>query len=137
MSQGNEQIVRSGLEALAAGEGGVDSMLEFVHPDFEMVTPPDLAAEPGVYRGHEGVRRWFDSFSEAMDQVRVLATDLTEVEGSDDVVAMMRLEVRGRTTGLEVAQEVVGLCTVSDSKMWRLQFFTTREQALAAAGQDT
>ena len=33
---------------------GVEAMLEFVHPEFEMETLPGIAAEPQIYRGHDG-----------------------------------------------------------------------------------
>ena len=43
--------------------------MPFVHPEFEVTTPPGLAAEPDTYRGPGGVRRYFESFYEAMDRV--------------------------------------------------------------------
>ena len=45
-------------------------ILAFAHPDFEAVIHPELSAEPDTYRGHEGVRRYFESFADAMDEVR-------------------------------------------------------------------
>lgn len=122
--------VRQGFEALA--DGWDETMLEFVHPDFEMVTPPQLAAEPGAYHGHDGVRRWFDSFSEAMDEVKLVPTEVTAVEGSDEVIAGLRMDVRGRTTKLVLSQETVAICTLAESKLIRMRFFPTREEALEA-----
>ena len=40
-----------------------------IHPEFEVTTPQSLASEPDTYRGHEGIRRYFDSFYEAMENV--------------------------------------------------------------------
>ncbi len=77
-----EAIVREAFAALA--EGGVEAMLPFVHEDFEMVTPPELASEPDTYRGPAGVKRWFDSFYEAMDEVRIEPGELRPY--SDDIV---------------------------------------------------
>ena len=71
---GADAIVREAFDALS--EGGVDAMLPFVHEDFEMVTPPDLASEPDTYRGPAGVKRWFDSFYEAMEEVRIEPLDI-------------------------------------------------------------
>ena len=61
---------RQGRASTAFNADGVDGILPFIHPDFEATTPPELAAEPDTYRGHEGVRRYFDSFYEIMDEIR-------------------------------------------------------------------
>jgi ketosteroid isomerase-like protein len=124
-------VVRRALDALA--EGGVEAMLAFVHEDFEMFTPPEFAAEPDTYRGPEGVRRWFDSFYEAMDYVGLEVFDLTDV-GPDQVVGTVRITARGGTTGIETTQEAPVVCTVADGKLLGMSFHPTREEALAAAG---
>ena len=131
MTEDAAQVVRNALDALA--ERGVDGMLEFVHEDFEMYTPPEFAAEPDTYRGPEGIRRWFDSFYEVMDRVGLDVFDLADVGGSR-VVGTIRITARGGTTGIEAAQEAPVLCTVADGKLLGMSFHTTREEALAAAG---
>jgi ketosteroid isomerase-like protein len=68
VASSNLEIVERGFEAFNAE--GIDGILPFIHPDFEATTPPDLATEPDTYRGHEGVRRWFSSFDEVMDEIR-------------------------------------------------------------------
>ena len=98
MSSRNVEIVRGGFEAL--NEGGVEALLPLVHPEFEMTTPPNLAAEPDTYRGPEGVRRYFDSFYDAMDEVRFEPGEFREVGGR--VIAQSTLIARGRATGIEV-----------------------------------
>ncbi len=67
MSQENAEIMRRAYAALE--KQGVEEMLAFTHPDFEMITPASLASEPDTYRGHDGVRRYFDSFGDAMEGV--------------------------------------------------------------------
>jgi hypothetical protein len=64
MSQENVEIMRSAYAALA--EQGVEAVLPFTDPQFEGSTPSSLASEPDTYRGHEGVRRYFGSFGDAM-----------------------------------------------------------------------
>ena len=68
MSRENLEIVRRGFEAF--NEKGVEGIIPFIDPEFVAVTPPDLASEPDTYRGHDGIRRWFDSFYEVMDEIR-------------------------------------------------------------------
>jgi ketosteroid isomerase-like protein len=124
MGRDPEAVIREAFEALA--EGGVDAMLAYVRDDFEMVTPPDLASEPDTYRGPEGVRRWFDSFYEAMDEVRIEPLELRRY--SEDVVGLaFRMVARGRTTSLELIQEAVGRCEVEDGEFRRITFFATWE----------
>ena len=68
-AQSNLELARAGFQAFA--EGGVEALLPYIHPEFEMTTPAGLAAEPDTYRGHAGVRRYFDSFDDAMTDVRL------------------------------------------------------------------
>jgi hypothetical protein len=44
----NVEIVRVGFDAFNAR--GVEGILPQIAPDFEVTTPPELAAEPSTYR---------------------------------------------------------------------------------------
>lgn len=122
------ELVRTGFETLR--EGGVEALLPFIHPEFEMTTPANLAAEPDTYRGPEGIRRYFDSFYEAMDEVRFEPGEFREAGGR--VIAQSTLIARGRATGIEVKQEVVLVWTLKDEKVIRLEVFATLDEALEA-----
>ena len=91
MTETNVELVREGFEAMR--EGDVEALLPFIHPDFEVTTPPGLAAEPDTYRGQEGIRRYFESFYEAMDRVSFEADDFIEV--GDRVVVPTTLRRAG------------------------------------------
>jgi ketosteroid isomerase-like protein len=129
MSKTNVDLVRQGFEAMR--DGDVEAMLPFIHPDFEATTPPALAAEPDTYRGAEGIRRYFDSFYEAMDRVAFEAADFIPI--GERVVVPMTLRARGRTTGIETAQEVVLIWDVKDGKAIRIEVHATLEEAMKAA----
>ncbi len=49
------------------------------------MVPPEFSAEPDTYDGHDGVRRYFDSFHEIVADLRFEAEELVEV--APDVVA--------------------------------------------------
>jgi len=132
MSSRNVELVRGGFETLR--QGGVEALLPLVHPEFEMTTPANLAAEPDTYRGPEGIRRYFDSFYEAMDEVRFEPGELREVAGR--VIAQSTLIARGRATGIEVTQEVVLVWWLKDDKVIRLEVFATLDEALEATQAD-
>jgi ketosteroid isomerase-like protein len=128
MSGRNVEIIRDGFEALS--EGGVEALLPLVHPEFEMTTPANLAAEPDTYRGPEGVRRYFDSFYEAMDEVRFEPAEFREA--GERVIAPSTLTARGRATGIEAKQEVVLVWTLRDERVIRIEVFATLDEALEA-----
>ena len=125
----NAEAMRQGFAAL--GAGGVEALLPFLDAEFEFTTPGSLAAEPDTYRGHDGLRRYFDSFYEAMDQVHFEPHDFREI--GDRVVVPFTLTARGRTTGLAFDQSAVMVWEVRDRKAVGLELYGTLEEALAAA----
>jgi ketosteroid isomerase-like protein len=129
MAEGNVQLVRRGFQALR--EGDVEALIPLIHPEFEATTPPGLAAEPDTYRGPEGIRRYFESFYEAMDRVRFEADDFIPV--GERVVVPLTLRARGRTTGIQTAQKVVQIWDIKDEKAYRVEVYATLEDAMAAA----
>jgi ketosteroid isomerase-like protein len=130
VNEDNVELMRRAFEDLA--EGGVEAMLPYIDEDFEMTTPANLAAEPDTYRGHDGVRRWFDTFYEAMDSVRIEPQEIEAV--GDRVAVRFHMTARGRTTGLEAVQEAACLCHVEDSKATRMDFYATFDEARTAGG---
>jgi uncharacterized protein len=130
MSSENVEAVRVGFEALAGG--GVEGLLEFIDPDFETTTPPELSVEPATYRGHEGLRRYFESFYEVMEEVRFEPEQF--IDAGERVVVPVRLVARGRDTGIEAEQRIAFVWTLRDGKALRLDTYATTAQALAAAG---
>jgi ketosteroid isomerase-like protein len=126
----NVELVRRGFEAM--NERGVDGVLPLVHPEFEVTTPASLAAEPDTYRGHEGVRRWFDSFYEAVDEIRFEAQEYRAV--GERVVVPFTMRVRGRTTGIEAEQSAVQVWELREGKAFRMQLYATVDEAMRALG---
>ncbi len=126
----NVEVMRRGYEAFAAR--GVDGFLDFIHPEFELVTPPGLALEPQTYRGHEGVRRYFDSFYDAVDEIRLEADDFMPVGGK--VIVPFRMTTRGRTSGIEASMKAVQVWEIRDGRALRAEIYPTLEKAREAVG---
>ncbi len=103
-------------------------MLEYIHPDFEMETLPGIAAEPQVYRGHAGVRRWFDSFYEVMDEVTLEPGRITELEPNRALVEF-RMSARGHASGLEVQQQGKAIAILADDLLLRLEFLQPGDES--------
>ena len=131
MSAEDVENLRRNLANLA--EDGYEVLLPLVHPDFEMETLPGIAAEPQVYRGPEGMRRWWESFYEVMDEVRIEPTNFRDA-GPGRVLMEARLMARGKSSGLDVSQDAYLLCHVDGEILMRIEFFQSREEALAAIG---
>ena len=129
MNETNADLVRERFAPMR--EGDVEALLTLIHPDFEVTTPPGLAAEPDTYRGPEGIRRYFDSFYEIMDRVSFEPHDFIGV--GERVVVPVTLRARGRTTGIETTQKLVQVWELRDEKAYRIEVYATLEEALEAA----
>ena len=110
-----------------------EQVLPLVHDDFEMVTTREVASEPDVYRGPEGVRRWWTSFLEVMDTVNLDAGSFEDA-GDGRVLVEFEIRARGQASGIEATQPAVAVATVADGKLLRLEFFTDSAQARARLG---
>jgi ketosteroid isomerase-like protein len=125
----NVELVKRAFEAF--NDGGTEAFIPYAHPEIEFSTPSDLASEPDTYRGHEGVRRYWDSFFEIMEDIKVVPNELYERSGL--VVADMTLKATGRATGIEAEQQVYAVLTVADDKAIGISFHPTLKEAEAEA----
>jgi ketosteroid isomerase-like protein len=130
MPRTNVDIIREAHERLATE--GKDAMLEYIHPDFVGVAPPELSVEPQEYRGPAGFKRWFDSWDDAVDEVRIEPEEF--IEAGDLVVSPCRIVIRGHGSGIEVAQRVTWVWTLQDGLAIRVDAYADKETALRALG---
>jgi uncharacterized protein len=129
VSAENVAIVRGALEGFNSGDP--ERILPFLDPDFVATTPSELASEPDTYRGHDGIRRYFESFEEVMEDIRWDLHDFHEA--GDRVLVEFTLRARGKTTGLDFGQPAVMLWELRDGRAIRLDLFSTLDEARAAA----
>jgi ketosteroid isomerase-like protein len=130
MSQQNVEIVRAGFEAF--NSGGIERILAFAHPDFEAVVPPELSAEPDIYRGHDGIRRYFESFQDVMDEIRFEPDRFWEAGSA--VVADVRITAKGRQTAIPVVQRIAQVWQIRDGRALSVNSYVTLAEALEAVG---
>jgi ketosteroid isomerase-like protein len=124
----NVKLIRESFEDYA--RDGWETMLPHLAPDFELTTPPGLAAEPDTYRGEEGMRRYWESFNEVMDDIRVEPKEFHEIE--DWVLIPFTMSARGKTTGIDSGIEGVMAWKVRDELLVRALLFPSLEEARAA-----
>jgi ketosteroid isomerase-like protein len=124
------ELVRRAFEAY--NRDGPEAIMSFIHPDFETAVPGELSVEPDTYRGRDGMRRYFESFYDVMDEVRFEPEEI--IDAGDRVVVCVRLTTRARATGLSAEQRVTQVWTLRDGLAVRADAFLTREDALREVG---
>ena len=130
MSAENERAVRQAFEAFNSED--IERILALTHEDFEAVVPEELSPEPDTYRGHDGIRRYFQSFQEVMDEIRFVPERFWE--GGESVVAVVRLTARGRRTAIAVEQHLAQVWTIRDRQVSGVRTYASLPEALQAAG---
>ena len=128
MSQENVDALREALEAYNRHDLG--AFLALMHDDVE--AHPRMAGVEGVYRGHDGIRRWWAS---ARDAFPDFSTDVFEVRDLGDLtLAELRNRGRGAAGGTPVEQESWHVAQWHDRKVVWWGAYATEAQALEAAG---
>jgi ketosteroid isomerase-like protein len=94
-----------------------------------------LWREPDTYRGPEGIRRYFETFQEAMDDIYFDVERFWGTAG-DKVVASFRLTARGKQTGIPVEQRAAFVWTIRDGHAVAVRTFVSLQEALASVGLD-
>jgi ketosteroid isomerase-like protein len=134
MSRENVDVVRRAYDAWNRED--LDAFLSIVHPDAEWTAAgaADLfLGVEGAYRGHEGVREWWNAVKEPWSYFRS-HVQRTFV-GDDKVVTVVRFEAEGKESGAKVELPfLTNLLEVKDGLIVRFSAYWSLEEALAAAG---
>jgi len=116
----NEAVNRRDLEAFLFD---MDPEIEFI---------PRRAAVQGVYRGYEGMRKYFADNAESFDLYQVSHDEFRDL--GDRLVAFGTVRARGKESGVEVTTPTAIVVTFRDGKMVRVQDYGERSEALKAVG---
>jgi len=138
MSQENVEIVRRAYESFNrwAAHPEIEPFLNpevesLFHPEVEFHTYPN-APEAGVYRGRDAVIAYNQRLFEQFESVRI---ELAEVlPAGDRVVVISRQHAVPRGGQAAAVVHVVELWKIRDGLLAERQTFSTREEALEAAG---
>jgi ketosteroid isomerase-like protein len=125
MSQENVEIVRTAIEAWGAGD--MHSFYASLDPD--MVWNP---VEAVASQGHEGLRATLARWMGEWDEYEQTAEEFVDM--GDRVVATVYFRGRGRGSGIETEARFYEVYTVRDGMIVRMDEYTSRAQALKAAG---
>lgn len=130
MSEQNVNTLRRGLEAFNSED--IERILTFVDPEFEAVVPSELSAEPDSYLGHDGIRRYFQTFQDVMDEIRFEPERFWDV--GELVVADVRVTAKGKKTAIAVEQRTAQVWKIRHGKAIAVRAYASLPQALASAG---
>jgi ketosteroid isomerase-like protein len=117
----------------AWNDGGVDAVLEYLDADVEWHAPGE-SMEPGVYRGHDGVRDYIGRLGEVFPDRH--AEPLAVIDVDDErVILVVRIAARMPHSGQEITADWAWLITAgANKKAIRVEIFTDKSQALTVVG---
>ena len=132
MSEENAETFKRAVEA--ANKRDLDALLKELHPNVEWY--PAMSALLGgsetVFRGHDGIRRWFREVTEALPETEFEFPDIRDL--GDRVVALGRLRARGKVSGAETESPFAYVADLVDGKMVHVRAYRDHQEALEAAG---
>jgi ketosteroid isomerase-like protein len=125
VSQSNLDLVQLLFDRFA--RGGIEPALEVFSQDVVIEIPPDMSAEPDVYRGHDGVRRYFAGFDGMIEELRYEALELIPI--GELVLAHVRLSGRGASSGLDVGLDPYVVHELAGGKIIRIRPYPNLDAA--------
>jgi ketosteroid isomerase-like protein len=146
-----KEVMREHEEALrgiydAFNRRDIDGLLDGVHAEIEIDETEDLAYAAallrvlgprfvvlsGGYRGHEEVRRLFETVWEISDWFK--AEPIEFIAAEDGTIVILKLHARTKETGLEGEAVTAHLWNMKDGKGRRLRVYADTRKAHEAAG---
>jgi hypothetical protein len=118
------------VERFNEGVGRGDLDPELIDPQI-VVVDHDIP-DAGSYHGHEGMRRWVeDDWGSAWDCFTIQPEMLEDA--GDVALSVFTIIARGKGSGVETRRRNAMLASVTNGRLTRLEYYTTEEEARAAA----
>jgi ketosteroid isomerase-like protein len=90
--------------------------------------------DSGDYRGHRGFEKWLvEDWGSAWESYTIEPEKMFEV-GEDVVISVFTVIARGKGSGVEIKARNATVNEFRDGRMARVDYYTTEEEALEAAG---
>jgi ketosteroid isomerase-like protein len=130
MSEENIAILRRFADA--ANRRDLTALLSCCDPDIEIHSSRLLLGTP-VYRGHAGIERWFRDMAAAWEDLQGELVEVVAV-GPNELVVLGKGTGRGKTTGAPFVSENPMLVKFRSGRVAHVEWFSTKEDAVEAAG---
>jgi len=103
---------------------------------FDLVDPDAEWTPAGQLRTAHGREQWLRAIDEGLEAVDYWRPEVEKVidAGEDKVVAVVRVSIRGKGSGVSVSQQIFTVVAVREGKIARITEYTDRAEALEAAG---
>jgi ketosteroid isomerase-like protein len=121
-------LLREGYERLSRRD--LEGFLTLVHDD--VAWTEQMLPEQKVFRGHEGVRRWFEHVTQAFTWGTFELVSLEEA--GDDAVAEVVVKTTGVESGVAITATVFQVMRFRDGKIAAITALPGRDEARRAAG---
>jgi ketosteroid isomerase-like protein len=128
VSDDGVRIVLSVFDAINRRD--LATMLSAYAPEAEMVTLTSGLVHGGGYRGHPGIRAYFDSFADVWEELELSADEVRDL--GEQVLVRGRWRSRGKGSGVRVEAPAVWLFTLEDHRITASRAFRDMDEALAA-----
>ena len=129
MSQENVEIAKRAIGAFNRRD--VDAFAALTTPDFEW-SPSMVAIEGEVFRGREGIDRYFGSLRNSWKSFTILDDRFRYL--ADLVVMLGRLEGRGRASDVRVVESLGMVFAFRHEEISGIRGYLDHDEALKAAG---
>ncbi len=126
MSQENVEAMRRGYERFAA-TGEIRAQPDFVW-DVSRLGWPDKQ----IYSGAEGANQFLAEWADAWDDWALAAEDF--FDAGECVVVIVNQQGRSKATGIPVDMRFAQVWSFRDGQAFRMQMYSSVDEALEAAG---
>jgi ketosteroid isomerase-like protein len=129
MSEENVEAVRRAVEAY--GGGNPEPFFEMFDSGIEWHGTPEAVVGSAAH-GIAGVRDYLAQWQELWDEHSLEPIEV--IDAGQAVVVVMHERGRGHSSGVEVDRTIAGVYSFGGSKIVRAEHYTSKEEALRAAG---
>jgi ketosteroid isomerase-like protein len=126
-------VVRRQFETL--GRGGLDAVADFWHPDIEWRAAEGAADDVGVMKGPAALRRYYEHWLEAFDELHAEVEDVI-LDAPERCAVVVRNWGRARGSTAVIRGRYYVVCEVRDGRIISGREYETRDEAIAALGLD-
>jgi ketosteroid isomerase-like protein len=128
MSEENVELVRRTYEA--GNQGDYDAVVSYFHPEIEFHAYP--RSPERVYHGKQALREYIENAWEHYERGRIEVEEL--LDAGDQVVAVITLHAVPKRGQNEITVHIVEVFTIRDGLLAERRSYSTRNEALEAAG---